>query len=99
MSRWDRRLLSPLSPPPHLLSPPLTTHHSPLTTHHSPLTTHYSPLTTYTLRQVKPPSTHRVCQVYASALPVAYAKTTSSADWAPFARLVLRATYEAGDDR
>ena len=45
--------------------------------------------------QVKPPHTHRVCQVYASALPVAYAKSTKSTDWAPFASLVLRATYEA----
>ena len=45
--------------------------------------------------QVKPPATHRVCQVFTSALPVAYAKATKSADWAPFASLVLRATYEA----
>ena len=45
--------------------------------------------------QAKPPATHRVCQVYASALPVAYAKKTTSTDWEPFARLVLRATYEA----
>ena len=45
--------------------------------------------------QVKPPATHRVCQVYASALPIAYAKSTASTDWAPFACLVLRATYEA----
>ena len=44
---------------------------------------------------VKPPAQHRVCQVYASALPVAYAKSTKSTDWEPFARLVLRATYEA----
>ena len=45
--------------------------------------------------QVKPPGAHRVCQVYASALPVAYAKSTKSTDWEPFARLVLGATYEA----
>jgi len=45
--------------------------------------------------QVKPPGQHRVCQVFASALPVAYAYSTSSADWAPFARLVLRAAYDA----
>ena len=44
---------------------------------------------------MKPPHTHRVCQVYASALPIAYAKSTKSTDWAPFASLVLRATYEA----
>ena len=29
------------------------------------------------------------------ALPVAYAKSTPSADWEPFARLVLRAAYDA----
>ena len=40
--------------------------------------------------QVRPPAAHRVCQVYASALPVAYAKATRSADWEAFARLVLR---------
>ena len=45
--------------------------------------------------QAKPPHTHRVCQVYASALPVAYASSTRPADWEPFARLVLRAAYEA----
>jgi len=44
--------------------------------------------------QCRPPSTHRVCQVYASALPVAYANARS-ADWEPFARVVLRAAYEA----
>lgn len=45
--------------------------------------------------QAMPPNTHRVCQVYASALPVAYAPNTRAADWEPFARLVLRAAYEA----
>ena len=45
--------------------------------------------------QVKPPHTHRVAQVYASALPVAYDKRTPSAEWEPFARLVLRAAYDA----
>ena len=40
-------------------------------------------------------SGHRVCQVYASAVPVAYAKSTPSVDWAPFARLVLRGAYDA----
>eukprot|EP00622_Pseudochattonella_farcimen_P004239 FR739586.1.p1 GENE.FR739586.1~~FR739586.1.p1 ORF type:complete len:251 (+),score=19.41 FR739586.1:47-799(+) len=44
---------------------------------------------------VKPPAKHEVAQVYASALPVAYAKSTKSKDWEPFARLVLRATYDA----
>ena len=45
--------------------------------------------------QVRPPHTHRVAQVFASAVPVAYSKSTASADWEPFARLVLRAAYEA----
>ena len=44
--------------------------------------------------QVRPPGTHRVCQVFASALPVAYA-SAPAASWAPFAKLVLRAAYEA----
>ena len=43
----------------------------------------------------KPPRTHNVAQVFASAVPVAYAKTTRSADWEPLARLVLRGAYEA----
>ena len=34
-------------------------------------------------------------QVFASALPVAYAKSTRSADWATFARCVLAAAYDA----
>jgi hypothetical protein len=38
---------------------------------------------------------HRVCQVFSSACPVAYSKYTKSTDWAPFANLVLRATYIA----
>ena len=38
---------------------------------------------------------HRVCQVYSSALPVAYNKGTPSADWRAFATAVLRATFEA----
>ena len=33
--------------------------------------------------------------MYASALPVAYAHSARAADWEPFARLVLRAAYEA----
>ena len=44
---------------------------------------------------VKPPATHTVAQVYASAMPVAYAKKASSADWEPIASVVLRAAYEA----
>ena len=45
--------------------------------------------------QVRPPHTHRVAQVFASALPVLYAKSTKSTDWEAFARLVLRAAYDA----
>lgn len=45
--------------------------------------------------QVRPPKTHNVAQVFASAVPVAYEKGTRSEDWEPFARLVLRAAYEA----
>ena len=45
--------------------------------------------------QARPPHQHLVCQVYASALPVAYAPDARAADWEPFARLVLRAAYEA----
>lgn len=37
---------------------------------------------------------HRVTQVYASALPVAYSQHGKAA-WEPFARLVLEAAYEA----
>uniref|UniRef100_A0A0G4HQF2 Uncharacterized protein n=1 Tax=Chromera velia CCMP2878 TaxID=1169474 RepID=A0A0G4HQF2_9ALVE len=36
-----------------------------------------------------------VCQVYASAVPVAYAKSTTSTDWQPFASLVLQGAYLA----
>ena len=36
-----------------------------------------------------------LCQVYASALPCAYAHGPPESDWEPFARLVLRAAYEA----
>ena len=46
--------------------------------------------------QVVPPHTHRVTQVFCSALPVSYDKVSASwRDWEPFARLVLRATYDA----
>ena len=38
---------------------------------------------------------HHVCQVFSSAVPVAYAKSTTSANWATFATAILRATYEA----
>lgn len=44
---------------------------------------------------VAPPATHTVAQVFASAMPVAYAKHVRSATWAPLASLVLRAAYEA----
>jgi len=44
--------------------------------------------------QVAPPGTHSVCQVFASALPVSYCPGPSE-EWAPFARLVLRAAYDA----
>ena len=53
---------------------------------------------------VKPPETHRVCQVYASALPVSHAKRKISkkhkkelpdSEYEPFASLILRASYEA----
>merc|ERR1719301_368925 len=45
--------------------------------------------------QARPPHTHRVAQVYASALPVAYGHAARASEWEPFARLVLRAAYEA----
>jgi hypothetical protein len=44
---------------------------------------------------VKPPAAHRVAQVYASAVPVAYAKCVPSGEWEGFARMVLNAAYEA----
>jgi hypothetical protein len=43
---------------------------------------------------VKAPSKNLVCQVYASALPCAYAGAPMN-DWEPFARLVLRGSYNA----
>jgi hypothetical protein len=43
---------------------------------------------------VKAPYKNIVCQVYASALPCGYAMTPLP-DWEPFARLVLRASYNA----
>mmetsp|Transcript_37228 Transcript_37228/g.63943 ORF Transcript_37228/g.63943 Transcript_37228/m.63943 type:complete len:337 (-) Transcript_37228:175-1185(-) len=44
--------------------------------------------------QAKPPHTHRVAQVYASAVPVSYSSTPAS-EWDRFARVVLRGAYEA----
>jgi hypothetical protein len=41
-----------------------------------------------------PGAGHLVSQVYASALPVGYSPHSAS-DWEPFARLVLKAAYEA----
>jgi len=38
---------------------------------------------------------HRVCQVFCSALPVAYAKSVRSSDWAPLACVVLEGSYSA----
>ena len=38
---------------------------------------------------------HNVCQVYVSACPVAYTKSTKSSDWAPFASLILKSCYES----
>ncbi|KAF4737033.1 hypothetical protein FOZ62_026796 [Perkinsus olseni] len=37
----------------------------------------------------------RVCQVYCAAVPVAYAPGTTTDQWEPFARLVLRGCYES----
>ena len=44
---------------------------------------------------VKGPHTHRICQVFASALPVAYAKNVRAQDFEVFAQLVLEAAYDA----
>ena len=38
---------------------------------------------------------HNVCQVYVSACPVAYTKSTRSTDWEPFASLILKSCYES----
>lgn len=45
--------------------------------------------------QVRPPGTHTVAQVYASALPIAYAREIPLGHWQQFAKLVLRAAYDA----
>ena len=44
---------------------------------------------------MRPPATHRIAQVYVSAMPVAYAKSVPSGEWAPLASVVLRGAYEA----
>ena len=44
---------------------------------------------------VKCPHTHRICQVFASALPVAYAKGVKTKDFETFAQLILDAAYDA----
>jgi hypothetical protein len=41
------------------------------------------------------PAEHRVAQVYASACPVSYDRFSTSAEWEPFAQLVLSAAYDA----
>mgnify|MGYP006139351503 CR=1 FL=1 len=46
-----------------------------------------------TATEATPP--HRVAQVFCSAVPVAYARGASDADWEPLARLALEASYEA----
>lgn len=38
---------------------------------------------------------HNVCQVFCSALPVAYVSNTSSLEWEPFAQVILDAAYDA----
>ena len=38
---------------------------------------------------------HRVAQVFCSAVPVAYTRSTSASAWAPVAKLVLDAAFEA----
>eukprot|EP00931_Biecheleriopsis_adriatica_P067300 TRINITY_DN41463_c0_g1_i1.p1 TRINITY_DN41463_c0_g1~~TRINITY_DN41463_c0_g1_i1.p1 ORF type:complete len:456 (-),score=96.09 TRINITY_DN41463_c0_g1_i1:35-1402(-) len=38
---------------------------------------------------------HRVCQVFGSALPVAYAKSTRSQDWEEFGRVVLESMFQS----
>lgn len=41
------------------------------------------------------PREHKVCQVYSSAMPVAYGKSTPVADWEPLSRIALEASFEA----
>ena len=36
-----------------------------------------------------------MCQVYVSACPVAYTKSTRSTDWEPFSSLILKSCYES----
>ena len=45
--------------------------------------------------ETKADSSKRICQVYASAVPVSYAKDTKVSDWACFAKLNLRGQYMA----
>jgi hypothetical protein len=67
---------------------------------------HWDTMVEDTIQHAKDPSTqkwvnrmvparHRVAQVYASACPVAYDRMASKQEWAPFARLVLAAAYDA----
>ena len=44
---------------------------------------------------VKSPCSHTICQVFASALPVAYAKGITVQDSEAFAQLILDAAYDA----
>lgn len=45
--------------------------------------------------EVKSKTKHKVCQVFSSALPVAYAKDTKSGDWEKFATAILIGAYES----
>jgi len=45
--------------------------------------------------QVESEWNHRVCQVFCSALPLAYARYTKMEDWEPFAAVVLEGAYRA----
>ena len=38
---------------------------------------------------------HSVCQIYVSACPVSYTKSTKSSDWQPFAKIILNSCYES----
>lgn len=38
---------------------------------------------------------HHICQVFCSAIPVAFTKMTKVAEWAPFACIILEAAYTA----
>lgn len=45
--------------------------------------------------EVRCPTKHRVAQVFASAVPVAYCKSTTTTHWAPLASLILEGAYLA----